>query len=58
MTESSGPNVPRPKVWRFERLTLSMHSTSCATSTAGSPSSPPPWAAEVIEEHVLADDQL
>lgn len=59
MTESSGPNVPRPKVWRFERLITEhafdkLRHIDCGFAEFAAALE----AAEVIEEHVLVDDQL
>lgn len=59
MTDPSEHRVPRPKVWRFERL-ISEHAfdklrhIDCGFAEFDAALE----SAEVIEEHVLADEQL
>lgn len=59
MTDPSGPALPRPKIWRYERL-ITEHAfdklriIDCGfTEFAGALE-----GAEVIEEYPLGDDQL
>jgi hypothetical protein len=59
MADPDGRGVPRPKVWRFERLITEhafdkLRHIDCGFAEFAAALE----SAEVIEEHVLADDQL
>jgi hypothetical protein len=59
VTDSSEPRIPRPKIWRFERLITEhafdkLRQIDCGFAEFAATLE----VAEVIEEHELADDQL